>query len=81
MCLLNFKVASFAHVICSLQLLRPGGVLVVDNVLWYGKVSDGDATDATTSALRQFNDFVVQDERVSMTLIPVGDGLILCRKL
>lgn len=64
-----------------MQLVRPGGVIVIDNVLWYGKVVDTAVEDKTTVALREFNDFVVQDSRVAMSLVPIGDGLTLCRKL
>lgn len=64
-----------------MQLVRPGGVVVIDNVLWYGKVADAAVDDATTVKLREFNDFVTGDERVAMSLVPIGDGLTLCRKL
>ncbi|CEF97659.1 O-methyltransferase, family 3 [Ostreococcus tauri] len=63
-----------------LRLVRPGGLIVVDNVLWYGKVADATVTDKQTEAIRAFNDFVATDERVTYTLLPVGDGLSLCRK-
>ena len=61
--------------------LRPGGVLLVDNVLWSGKVVDAAADDADTVALRAFNDRVSRDERVEAVLLPVADGLTLARKL
>lgn len=61
--------------------LRPGGVLLVDNVLWSGKVVDPAANDADTVALRAFNDRVSADERVEAVLLPVADGLTLARKL
>jgi caffeoyl-CoA O-methyltransferase len=61
--------------------LRPGGVLLVDNVLWSGKVVDPAADDADTVALRAFNDRVSADERVEAVLLPVADGLTLARKL
>jgi len=63
------------------QLIRPGGVIVIDNVLWYGKVADMSVDDKTTTALRELNDFIRDDSRVSMTLAPIGDGLLLCRVL
>ena len=66
--------------VLSLQLLRPGGVIVFDNVLWYGKVADESVTDKTTVALRELNDNLVQDSRLGTSLIPVGDGLFLCWK-
>ena len=65
-----------------IQLVRPGGVIVIDNVLWYGKVADPSIqNDATTQSLRELNAFIRDDPRVSMTLVPIGDGLTLCRIL
>eukprot|EP00850_Spirogloea_muscicola_P012319 SM000079S22437 [mRNA] locus=s79:229959:232088:+ [translate_table: standard] len=63
-----------------LKLLRPGGLLVVDNVLWYGSVADPSVMDEKTKYLREFNKFLLTDSRVSISLIPVGDGMTLCRK-
>ena len=63
-----------------LQLLRPGGVLMIDNVLWGGSVANPEKTDADTSAIRNLNAFVHVDERVSMSMLPVGDGLTVVRK-
>ncbi len=63
-----------------LTLLRPGGLVAVDNVLWGGSVADPDKDDANTRALRAFNEKVHGDERVSLSLVPIGDGLTLARK-
>lgn len=63
-----------------LQLVRPGGVIAVDNVLWYGKVADPALTDGATLALRELNAFLLEDERVTLSIVPVGDGLALCTK-
>ena len=60
--------------------LRPGGVLVADNVLWSGRVVDPDATDDDTNAIRRFNDHVAADDRCDTVMLPVGDGITLCRK-
>ncbi|MBC7449182.1 MAG: O-methyltransferase [Hymenobacteraceae bacterium] len=66
--------------------VRPGGLLIVDNVLWYGKVVDAylptglRTLDKETRAVRSFNDSVVQDSRVEPVLLPVRDGLLLLRK-
>jgi caffeoyl-CoA O-methyltransferase len=60
--------------------LRPGGLVVVDNVLWSGRVLDPDADDADTVALRAFNDRVAADPRVEVVMLPVADGLTLARK-
>jgi predicted O-methyltransferase YrrM len=63
-----------------LKLVRPGGLIIVDNVLWYGKVADPEVQDKQTVAIRDFNDFITSDERVTYTMVPVGDGLSFCRK-
>lgn len=63
-----------------LQLIRPGGLVAVDNTLWGGLVADPREKDSSTVALREFNDYVHQDERVDMALVPIGDGLTLLRK-
>jgi len=61
------------------KLLRPGGLIVVDNTLWHGAVADPKDRDADTVALREFNDFLHRDPRVDLALLPVGDGLTLAR--
>jgi predicted O-methyltransferase YrrM len=63
-----------------LQLLRPGGLIAVDNTLWSGRVADPKVTDADTAALREFNTLVAADERVDLCLVPIADGLTLLRK-
>jgi predicted O-methyltransferase YrrM len=63
-----------------LKLLRPGGLMAIDNVLWSGEVADASVTDANTTAIRALNRHVHQDARVSMSLVPIGDGLTLLRK-
>ena len=62
------------------QLLRPGGLMIVDNVLWGGAVADSRQQDEDTCAIRAFNDYVLQDQRVDISMIPVADGLTLVRK-
>jgi caffeoyl-CoA O-methyltransferase len=61
--------------------MRPGGVILADNVLWSGRVVDPDATDADTLALRAFNDAVVNDPRVEVAMLPLADGLSVIRVL
>jgi predicted O-methyltransferase YrrM len=61
--------------------VRPGGLIIVDNVLWHGKVADLEVRDKKTEALRQFNHFVANDSRVSIVMLPVGDGMTLCQRL
>lgn len=63
-----------------LQLLRPGGLIAVDNVLWSGAVADPADQDGSTRALKAFNARVADDARVQHCLVPIGDGLTLCRK-
>jgi len=63
-----------------LKLVRPGGLIVVDNTLWHGAVADPADREADTIALRGFNDMLHGDERVDVTLLPVGDGLTLARR-
>jgi len=61
--------------------IRPGGVLLVDNVLWSGRVVDPSVTDDDTVALRKFNDKVAADDRVEVVLLTAFDGLTIARKL
>ena len=64
----------------TLGLLRSGGLIAVDNVLWNGAVADPERQDDDTSAIRAFNEALHADERVSLSLLPIGDGLTLARK-
>jgi len=63
-----------------LKLVRRGGLIAVDNVLWSGEVANEKAQDAMTVALRKFNDRVHQDERVDLVMLSVGDGITLALK-
>lgn len=62
------------------KLIRQGGVIVIDNVLWGGAVTDSNRNDADTEAIRDLNQFIATDERVSISMIPVGDGLTVAVK-
>lgn len=64
----------------SLQLIRPGGLIAIDNVLWSGRVADPQEQDQQTEAIRSFNQKLFRDERVAMSLVPISDGLTLARK-
>lgn len=64
-----------------LQLIRVGGLIAIDNVLWGGRTSDPTVTDNATVALRELNAKVRQDKRVFATMLPIGDGLTLVQKL
>jgi caffeoyl-CoA O-methyltransferase len=63
-----------------LRLLRPGGLIAVDNVLWSGDVADTTVNDSDTEALRAFSRKLHGDPRISLSLVPIGDGLTLARK-
>ena len=63
-----------------LTRLRPGGLILVDNVLWAGNVVNPAASDANTAAIRRFNDHVTADRRVESVMLPISDGLTFARK-
>lgn len=63
-----------------LRLLRPGGLVAIDNTLWGGRVADESDQSASTRAVRAFNETVHADERVDLSLVPIGDGMTLARK-
>jgi len=63
-----------------LELLRPGGLVMLDNTLWGGSVADPTNQEEDTLALRELNDRLHEDPRVSISLVPIGDGLTLARK-
>jgi predicted O-methyltransferase YrrM len=64
----------------TLRLLRPGGLIAIDNTLWSGRPAGADDNDDTTSAIRDFNARLHQDRRVHMSMLPVGDGVTLVWK-
>lgn len=64
----------------SLQLLRIGGVVAIDNTLWGGEVADPGINDSQTNNIRKFNKKILIDERVTISMLPIGDGLTLARK-
>lgn len=63
-----------------LELLRTGGLVAIDNVLWHGQVIDRSISDDETAAIREFNSALHADDRVSLSLVPIGDGMTLARK-
>jgi O-methyltransferase len=63
-----------------LTLVRPGGLILFDNTLWGGRVADPDDQDEDTRAIRALNDRLLGDPRVTLSLVPIGDGLTLARK-
>lgn len=64
----------------ALRLLKHGGLILIDNVLWDGDVADATKTDVDTEALRALNRKIEGDDRVEMVIVPIGDGLTLARK-
>jgi predicted O-methyltransferase YrrM len=69
-----------AYYEAALELLRPGGLITIDNVLWAGKVADNSDQSAETVVIRTLNEKIRNDPRVSCSLVPIGDGLMLARK-
>ena len=65
----------------SLDLIDKDGLIVIDNVLWHGEVVDNNKNDRLTVSIREFNNYVNEDKRVENLIIPIGDGLTVCRKL
>jgi caffeoyl-CoA O-methyltransferase len=64
----------------ALELVRPGGLIAIDNVLWGGAVADPAEQDADTQAIRALNARLHHDARIDLTMLPIGDGLTLARK-
>ena len=65
----------------SISLLNPDGLIIIDNVLWHGEIADKKNQDKLTLAIRKFNSYVNNDKRTENLIIPLGDGLSVCRKL
>ena len=64
-----------------LQLVRPGGLIAIDNAMWSGRLIDDTLDDPATNAIRTLNKNIRDDKRVDMSLLPIGDGLMLARRL
>lgn len=63
-----------------LRLVRPGGLIAIDNTLWAGRVCDPEERDAETEAIRALNSYLRTDSRIDLSLVPIGDGLTLARR-
>ncbi|WP_235914101.1 class I SAM-dependent methyltransferase [Curvivirga aplysinae] len=74
------KGSYISYYVQAMKLLRPGGLLIMDNVLWYGKVADPENSENLTVSVRKFNDFAAQQKDVEISTIPIGDGMTLIRK-
>ena len=65
----------------SLKLMNKGGLIIIDNVLWHGEVADENNIDKYTLNIREFNTHVANDKRVEQIIVPLGDGMTVCRIL
>ena len=65
----------------SLKLINRGGLIIIDNVLWHGEVADENNLDKYTVNIREFNSYVSNDNRVEQIIVPLGDGMTVCRVL
>ncbi len=70
----------FAYYEQALDLLKSGGLIMIDNTLWGGRVADPEQTDADTVAIRRLNERLRDDTRIDLSMVPIGDGLTLARK-
>ena len=64
-----------------MDLIEKGALIIFDNVLWHGDVIKRTATDKQTNVMREFNKYIKNDSRIGKTILPLGDGLTICRKL
>ena len=65
----------------SLEQVNKGGLIIIDNVLWHGEVADEENLDKYTVNIREFNAYVSKDKRVEQIIVPLGDGMTICRVL
>jgi len=65
----------------SLELVKNNGFILIDNVLWHGDVVDPIKNDRLTNIIREFNSFIKKDNRIEKTILPLGDGVTICRKI
>ena len=65
----------------AIKLIDNDGLIIIDNVLWHGEVVDENNNDKFTISIREFNNYVYNDKRVEKIIIPLGDGMTVCRKL
>ena len=64
-----------------IKLINKDGLIIIDNVLWHGEVADENNNDKFTNTIRKFNTHIKDDDRVEQMILPIGDGLTICRKL
>ena len=78
---LTYRNLHFFYFTKSFIIFDNNGIIVVDNVLWYGDVADQNKNDKLTLKIREFNKFINDDNRVESLILPIGDGLSVCRKI
>ena len=64
----------------SVNLVHPGGLIIIDNVLWHGEVANSKKNDKFTNIIREFNKHVKDDKRTKQTILPLGDGFTICQR-
>ena len=62
-------------------MIQKNGFILIDNVLWKGEVADPNKNDQLTNIMREFNSFIRKDDRIEKTILPLGDGITICRKI
>jgi predicted O-methyltransferase YrrM len=67
------------HYQAVMKKMNAGGIIIVDNILWYGKVIDSQQNDRTTQKIRQFNNMIQDDNRVTNVLLPLRDGVMMIK--
>ena len=65
----------------AFKLISKNGLILIDNVLWKGEVIDKNKNDKITNIIREFNTYIKNDDKVEKTILPIGDGVTICRKL
>ena len=65
----------------AIDLTKKNGLIIIDNVLWYGEVANIKNNEKLTNNIRDFNNYVKNDKKTEQVIIPLGDGLTVCRKL
>ena len=65
----------------AIALLKKDGLIIIDNVLWHGEVADENNNDKLTNIIRDFNKYIKNDKKTEQVIIPIGDGMTVCRKL
>ena len=65
----------------SIDLVKTNGFILIDNVLWKGDVADINKKDDLTNTIREFNSFIKKNDSIEKTILPIGDGITICRKI